>query len=117
MMITTLQLMKPYRRKDDAEVSAIPFNFGDDEVDFTQSITVSDFLFAQPSFWSGMARLLDVFGLFDSYNESSGPEEADAIAMYVDWRITGEDICRAANTFESELSEVQSRQLPLNFAK
>ena len=77
----------------------------------------SDFLFAQPSFFSGVARILDLFGLFDSYNESLTPQEADARAMYADWRITGHDISDAVAQFEAEIqSEVNSKQLPL-FAK
>lgn len=66
----------------------------------------TDFLFAQPSFLSGFARLLDLFGLFDSYNESRSPKEADAKAMYADWRITGQDIFDAAIEFEH--TELQS---------
>ena len=73
----------------------------------------TDYLVAQPSFWSGMARVLDLWGLFDAYNESTTPEEADALAMYLDWRITGEDICDAAREFQKELSEDQSKQLLL----
>ena len=64
-----------------------------------------------------MARVLDLFGVFDSYNESSTPEKADAVAIYADWRITGQDIYRAAAEFEKELSEAQSKQLPLTFVK
>ena len=74
----------------------------------------SDFLFAQPSFLSGVARILDIFGLFDSYNESPTPQEADAQAMYADWRITGQDITDAAAEFEAGIeSEANSKQLPL----
>ena len=60
-----------------------------------------------------MARVLDLFGLFDSYNQSSTPEEADTISMYLDWRITGEDIYEAACEFQKDLSEAQSKQLSL----
>ena len=52
----------------------------------------TDFLFAQPSFWSGAARLLDLWGKFDNYNVSQSPEEADMRALYSDWRITGQDL-------------------------
>lgn len=52
----------------------------------------TDFLFAQPSFVSGMARTLDLFGVLDEYNYSSNPSEADAKAMASDWLIVGQDI-------------------------
>ena len=76
----------------------------------------TDYLVAQPSFLSGMARLFDLFGLFDSYKESRTSEEADAVATYLDWRITGEDIRNGAHKFQQELSEEQNKQLLL-FAK
>jgi hypothetical protein len=58
----------------------------------------SDFLFAQPSFISGMARLLDMGGLFDSYNISDQP---DSVALFADWRVVGQDIQDAIVTFET----------------
>ena len=57
----------------------------------------SEFLFAQPSFVSGMARLLDLGGLFDSYNVS---DEADSVALFADWRAVGQDIHDAISDFE-----------------
>ncbi len=48
-----------------------------------------------PSFWSGVARLVDLWGVFDGYNESRTPAEADARAMYADWAVTGGDISDA----------------------
>jgi hypothetical protein len=55
----------------------------------------SDFLFAQPSFASGAARSLDLWGQFDDYNISATPEEADAAAIASDWIIVGQDLCDA----------------------
>jgi hypothetical protein len=52
----------------------------------------SDFLVATPSFASGAGRLLDWYGLYDSYNVSRSGQEADAKAMFADWRVVGEDI-------------------------
>ena len=45
----------------------------------------SDFLFAQPSFASGVARTLDLWGQFDDYNRSDTPVEADGKAIAADW--------------------------------
>jgi hypothetical protein len=59
----------------------------DDEKDVS-----TDFLVARPSFWSGVGRLLDLWGKFDEYNTSRTTEEADMRALYSDWRITGQDL-------------------------
>ena len=39
----------------------------------------SDFLFAQPSIASGAARVMDLWGQFDAYNDSASEKEADAM--------------------------------------
>ncbi len=62
---------------------------------------VSDYLFARPSFVSGAARTLDLLGVYDWYNYSRTPEEADLIAIYQDWVSVGNDL-RAAIDEESE---------------
>ena len=77
----------------------------------------TDFLFARPSFLSGMARVLDLFGVFDSYNESRSTEEADARAMYADWRVVGQDIYDASTTFDREIQSERERQLSLPLAR
>jgi hypothetical protein len=57
------------------------------------------FLYATPSFMAGVGRVLDLWGIFDEYNSSTSDQEADAIALYSDWRITGQDLRDAANDF------------------
>ena len=74
----------------------------------------TDFLFAQPSFLSGLARVLDLFGLFDSYNESRTGAEADARAIYADWAMVGQDLLDSAEHLKSELKS-NDKQLALNF--
>ncbi|HEV2989639.1 MAG TPA: hypothetical protein VG759_14445 [Candidatus Angelobacter sp.] len=70
----------------------------------------SHFLFAQPSLISGMARLLDLGGVFDSYNIS---EKADSVALFADWRVVGQDIQDAilafddSTDFDSETPDAQ----------
>ncbi|MGA3131227.1 MAG: hypothetical protein ABSD59_10530 [Terracidiphilus sp.] len=66
----------------------------------------SDFLFAQPSFASGAARVFDLFGQFDEYNRSETPAEADAKAIASDWMIVGQDIADAIEQHESECNAV-----------
>jgi hypothetical protein len=67
----------------------------------------SDFLFAQPSFLTGIARLLDLGGIFDVCNERLTGEEADAAASYADWRMTGEDLTRAIAEYRNQSSAQQ----------
>lgn len=59
------------------------------------------FLFATPSMIAGAARLLDLWGVFDHYNTADSEEEADALAVYSDWRIIGQDLRDAMNDFSS----------------
>ena len=63
----------------------------------------TDFLFAQPSFASGAARILDLWGVLDDYNRSETPTEADAKAIAADWLVVGQDISDAIEQNESEL--------------
>ena len=62
----------------------------------------SDFLFAQPSFGSGVARVLDLWGRFDEYNTSPNGEEADSAALAADWIIVGQDLCDAMKRNDSD---------------
>ncbi|HVM92514.1 MAG TPA: hypothetical protein VMT67_06860 [Terriglobales bacterium] len=55
----------------------------------------SGFLFANPSFLSGAARALDLYGTFDAYNGSSTEREADYKALSSDWHMVGQDIVAA----------------------
>lgn len=55
----------------------------------------SDFLFAQPSFASGAARVVDLWGQLDEYNTSASGEEADAKAIAADWFVVGDDLLKA----------------------
>ena len=63
----------------------------------------TDFLFAQPSFASGAARVLDLWGSFDDYNISESPLEADGKAIASDWLIVGQELCDAFEQQEEEL--------------
>jgi hypothetical protein len=61
----------------------------------------SDFLVSAPSVLSGAGRLLDWYGFLNTYNSSRTPQEADAKAMFSDWRIVGQDIDDAIVEFET----------------
>jgi uncharacterized protein (DUF736 family) len=58
-------------------------------------IYCTDFLFARPSFLTGLARTLDLHGLFDQYNRSDSEQEADFRALLCDWLVTQQDISLA----------------------
>jgi hypothetical protein len=62
----------------------------------------SGFLYADPSFLSGAARTLDFYGLYDAYNISATPLEADARALAADWIVTGQDLQDAIDDFQSQ---------------
>lgn len=59
----------------------------------------SGYLFAQPSFLRGAARILDLGATMDWYNESRSPEEADALAIYIDWLAVGDDLNIAMHSY------------------
>ena len=42
---------------------------------------MTDFLFAMPTFISGMGAVIDLGGTMVRFNESSSPEEADYLAI------------------------------------
>ncbi len=62
----------------------------------------TDFLFAKPSFFGGMAASLDIGATMSAYNESKSPEEADAKALAADWGVVGQDIGEALQAFEQD---------------
>lgn len=62
--------------------------------------SLSYYLFARPSFAEGMARVLDLGGAFDSYNESKTPAEADTRALANDWMMIGQDMQNAIEQYE-----------------
>jgi hypothetical protein len=54
--------------------------------------TRTDFLFARPSFASGAARALDLYGNYSAYNSSTSEVEADQSALASDWAVVGADL-------------------------
>lgn len=65
----------------------------------------STFLFANPSFAEGMARVLDMGGTLNVYNASSTERQADYLALLADWLAVGEDLLRAELALRSRLLE------------
>lgn len=58
------------------------------------------FLFVEPSCLEGAARLIDLGGTMNVYNESETAAEADALAIYNDWRAVGNDLRYAIQEYE-----------------
>lgn len=65
----------------------------------------TDYLFARPSFLEGVARIMDIGGTLNEYNLDSDGEVADAIAIWSDWAMVGQDMYYAIDLYESELPE------------
>ncbi len=55
-----------------------------------------------PTFVSGWARLLDLGGVYDIYNESRNGSEADVCALYSDFRMIGQDLQEAMEIFRAD---------------
>lgn len=64
-----------------------------------------DYLFASPSWLSGVARTLDIAGQFDEYNTSRDGDHADAKAHYLDWRTVGAFLYDAAQSFRPKTED------------
>jgi hypothetical protein len=73
---------------------------------------LTDYLFAMPSFWSGVGRVLDLGGQFDELNWSEDPDESDENAIFSDFRAVGIDIQSACSRFEAELRRQATRPTP-----
>ena len=74
----------------------------DEEVLLTPGWMGSDFLCARPSLLSGLARIVDLGGFFDSYNRSQTAEEADARATFSDWLNAGRDLHGAIVAYKKQ---------------
>jgi hypothetical protein len=60
------------------------------------------FLFANPSFISGMSRVLDLGSTLNEYNNTFFPEVADFCAIKSDWGVVGSDIQSAIDSNEEK---------------
>ena len=67
-----------------------------------ETIYMTDFLFAKPSFISGMGMAIDLGATMGRYNFSETPEEADARAIYNDFSVVGEEMRKAIGVLAAE---------------
>lgn len=54
------------------------------------------------SFFRGMGSVLDLFGLFGAYRVESNDQDADARAIYSDFKAVGMDLTEAMARYETE---------------
>jgi hypothetical protein len=66
---------------------------------------MSDFLFAMPGWLSGCARTLDLFALFEQYNVSLTPGQADWLAVQSDARAVYKDLWKAYDELSREVED------------
>lgn len=76
----------------------------------------TDFLFAQPSLLTGVARTFDLFGLFDLYNLSPTPAEADRRALSCDFAMVGQDLVSAMNDFSARNTGSEKEPAPVQYS-
>lgn len=79
----------------------------------------SYYLFARPSFFEGVARLVDFSGSLQVYNESESEARADAWALAGDWWAIGDDLRTVLHHYDERIpaSEgVRATRAPARFA-
>lgn len=57
----------------------------------------SDFLYARPSFFEGMARVMDIGNTLNEYNAYDDP---DTTALLMDWLAVGQAMRQAIEEYE-----------------
>jgi hypothetical protein len=62
----------------------------------------SFYLFARPSFWEGVGRIMDFGDILTEYNQSLTPEQADELAYRADAAALSQDMQAAFAALESE---------------
>lgn len=62
----------------------------------------TSYLYANPSFFGGMAKILDMGGTLMIYNESRTPVEADMKAISNDWKAVGNDLAHSIQEHEKK---------------
>lgn len=65
----------------------------------------TDFLFARPSLWEGMARVLDLGGTLQEYNRTEHP---DLVALQMDWGMIAADLSAALERTQRHLGDRES---------
>lgn len=64
-------------------------------------------LFTNPSFITGMARILDLGTTLDEYNSDPSPEVADFLAIKSDWMEVGADLFSTIRNYDEKAKQEQ----------
>ncbi len=66
----------------------------------------TDLLYARPSFFEGVARIVDLGGTLNEYNRSPTSEQADCDALEADWSAIGQDLEQAITIYQASNPEL-----------
>lgn len=69
----------------------------------------SYYLFAEPSFIEGWARMVDFANSMTEFNQSPTGEQANYIALTTDWQAVFDDVRAAMDKVTEELAPAASR--------
>jgi len=69
---------------------------------YTEGVMGSEFFFSQPSLLSGIGRTIDLWGVYEEFNDAPTSEIADGRAVYSDWRMVGQDLESATEAVVDE---------------
>lgn len=69
---------------------------------FNKNKTKSTYLLPSNSFLVGFGSILNIFGIYFSYNYSKTEKEADYKAIACDWKMVGNDIRNALKAADYE---------------
>ena len=67
-------------------------------------------LYARPSFFEGVSRLIDITGALNTYNISQTPEEADSRAILSDWEAVGFGLLLAEKDSIEEIEPIKNHE-------
>ena len=70
-----------------------------------KNLYVFNQLFARPSFFEGMSRVLDLGTTLQEYNTMETEQEADIEALKNDWRAVGDDLKFSIKSYEQGLAK------------
>lgn len=72
---------------------------------------LTGFLYARPSLFEGVARLVDFGNTLQVYNSSYSSEQADFLALASDWYVVGDDLRDAMNQYNHLRSQATNQIL------
>ena len=65
----------------------------------------TDILFANPSIISGIARNVDIMGIYDNYNSTFTETMADNLAIASDWKTIMMDLAISMDKYKTNVAQ------------